>query len=61
SALAAEGLVLHQEIACGDKRSDIAEALSAALKTSDILLICGGLGRLPTTSPSKPLPPAPRP
>ena len=44
SALAAEGLVLHQEIACGDRRSDISEALSAALKTSDILLVCGGLG-----------------
>ena len=44
SALAAEGLVLHQEIACGDRKNDIAEALSAALKTSDILLICGGLG-----------------
>ena len=44
SALAAEGLVLHQEIACGDRKNDISEALSAALKTSDILLICGGLG-----------------
>ncbi|MBQ7696936.1 MAG: CinA family protein, partial [Lentisphaeria bacterium] len=44
SALAAEGLILHQEIACGDRKNDISEALSAALKTSDILLICGGLG-----------------
>ena len=44
SALAAEGIALHQEIACGDGRADIAEALSAALKTSEILLISGGLG-----------------
>ena len=44
SALAAEGIPLHQEIACGDKKQEIAEALSAALKSSDILLISGGLG-----------------
>ena len=44
SALAAAGIPLHQEIACGDKKQEIAEALSAALKSSDILLISGGLG-----------------
>ena len=44
SALAAAGIPLHQEIACGDKKQEIAEALSAALKSSEILLISGGLG-----------------
>ena len=44
SALAAAGIPLHQEIACGDRKQEIAEALSAALKTSEILLISGGLG-----------------
>ncbi|MBR2372989.1 MAG: CinA family nicotinamide mononucleotide deamidase-related protein [Lentisphaeria bacterium] len=44
SALAAEGIPLHQEIACGDKKQEIAEALSCALKSSDILLVSGGLG-----------------
>ncbi len=44
SALAAAGIPLHQEIACGDRKHEIAEALSAALKTSEILLISGGLG-----------------
>lgn len=44
SSLAAAGLVLHQEIACGDRKQEIAEALSAALKSSEILLVSGGLG-----------------
>ncbi len=44
SALAAAGIPLHQEIACGDRKQEIAEALSAALKSSEILLISGGLG-----------------
>ena len=44
SSLAAAGIPLHQEIACGDKKQEIAEALSAALKSSEILLISGGLG-----------------
>ena len=44
AALAAAGIPLHQEIACGDRKQEIAEALSAALKSSDILLISGGLG-----------------
>ena len=44
SALAAAGIPLHQEIACGDRKQEIAEALSAALKSAEILLISGGLG-----------------
>ena len=44
SALAAAGIPLHQEIACGDRKQEIAEALSAALKSSEILLVSGGLG-----------------
>ncbi|MBE6385907.1 MAG: CinA family nicotinamide mononucleotide deamidase-related protein [Lentisphaerae bacterium] len=44
SSLAAAGIPLHQEIACGDRKQEIAEALSAALKSSEILLISGGLG-----------------
>ena len=44
SALAAAGIPLHQEIACGDRKHEIAEALSAALKSCEILLISGGLG-----------------
>ena len=44
SALAAAGIPLYQEIACGDKKQEIAGALSAALKSSEILLVSGGLG-----------------
>ena len=39
SSLAAAGIPLHYEIACGDKKQEIAEALSAALKSCEILLI----------------------
>ena len=42
--MTASGIPLALEIAVGDRREEIGGAISSAMKTADILILCGGLG-----------------
>ena len=44
ATLVASGLPLDLEICVGDRRHEIGNAIALALKTCDVIVLCGGLG-----------------
>ena len=42
--MTASGIPLSMEIAVGDRREEIGSAIASAMKSADVLILCGGLG-----------------